>query len=525
MKKKVDNIRIVEENTTAVIYARYSSHNQRDVSIEQQVAECEDYARRLGLTVLRTYADRALSGTTDKRPQFQQMLRDAAHGHWGYVICYKIDRFARNRYDSATYKYKLKKAGCKVIYAKESIPDGPEGILLESVLEGSAEYYSENLAQNVRRGMAYNAENCKVCGTLPFGFCKGPDSKYAIEPAEAEIVREIFRRYVSGEQLVSVAADLNRRGIRTRSGKEWGRCSFQHLLKNENYIGVYTYCKSHIEGGVPAIVEREEFDRAQAMMGSRKQAHGRHTEYGDYLLTGKLICGECGEHMVGASSTGQHGELHFYYICMGRTRKHNGCKKKNVRRQWIEDLVVNAVREHLLRDDIVEWIADRAMDYQRTQQESAQVSARQAELDDLTHRHDNILAAIEQGVVSAGLTHRLQKLEAEITLAEGAVRLAEASVTRISRPDIIAWLYSFRADSTDDPAFRRRLIDTFISTVKLYDDRLIIGLNYTGPTSTLETPLSPDLSAEDSECVQCVTGTATRLLYAPPAGLFLLVTL
>ena len=121
----------------AVIYARYSSHSQREVSIEQQVADCEEYARRNNLRIVTVYADRHLTGTNDKRPQFQKMLKDAQHGKWKYVITWKVDRFARNRYDSATYKYRLKKYGVRVLYAKESIPDGPEGILLESVLKGS----------------------------------------------------------------------------------------------------------------------------------------------------------------------------------------------------------------------------------------------------------------------------------------------------------------------------------------------------------------------------------------------------
>jgi DNA invertase Pin-like site-specific DNA recombinase len=185
----------------AVIYTRYSSHNQRDCSIEQQVADCEIFARQNNLRVVKVYADRHLSGTTDNRPQFQQMLKDASHGHWAYVICWKIDRFARNRYDSATYKFRLKKAGVRVLYAKESIPDGPEGILLESVLEGSAEYYSAALAQNIRRGMKYNAEQCKVnSGSIPFGYCKGPDGRFAIHEANAEVVREIFRKAAAGQR-------------------------------------------------------------------------------------------------------------------------------------------------------------------------------------------------------------------------------------------------------------------------------------------------------------------------------------
>ena len=204
----------------AVIYTRYSSHNQRDCSIEQQVADCEIFARQNNLRVVKVYADRHLSGTTDNRPQFQQMLKDAAHGHWAYVICWKIDRFARNRYDSATYKFRLKKAGVRVLYAKESIPDGPEGILLESVLEGSAEYYSAALAQNIRRGMKYNAEQCKVnSGSIPFGYRKGPDGRFAIHEANAEVVREIFRKAAAGMSFVDIANDLNSQGRAVEQGQ------------------------------------------------------------------------------------------------------------------------------------------------------------------------------------------------------------------------------------------------------------------------------------------------------------------
>ena len=225
-----------------VIYARYSSHAQNDASIEQQVADCEAYAKMNNLQVVKVYADRALSGTSDKRPEFQKMLRDAERGRWSYVLCWKVDRLARNRYDSATYKYRLKKHGVRVIYAKESIPDGPEGILLESVLEGSAEYYSANLSQNIKRGMRFNALECKVNnGSMPFGYCKGPDGRFAIYEPEAEVVREIFRKVGKGTPFVDIANNLNGRGIHTKRGGLWGKNSFHAILHNEAYIGVYHY--------------------------------------------------------------------------------------------------------------------------------------------------------------------------------------------------------------------------------------------------------------------------------------------
>ena len=130
----------------AVIYARYSSHAQRDVSIEDQIADCRIYAERLGLTVLEVYADHATTGRSDDRHQFQRMIQDAKKVKWKTVLTWKTDRFARNRYDSAVYKARLKRYGVRVQYAKESIPDGPEGILMEGMLESYAEYFSANLA-------------------------------------------------------------------------------------------------------------------------------------------------------------------------------------------------------------------------------------------------------------------------------------------------------------------------------------------------------------------------------------------
>ena len=180
-----------------VIYARYSSSGQREESIEGQLRECREYARRNGMTVVGEYVDKALTGRTDTRPDFQRMLRDSERGIFQAVICWKIDRFARNRYDSAIHKYKLKKHRVRVFYAKESIPDGPEGIILESVMEGYAEYYSENLSQNVKRGNYDSALELKTLGRTLLGLRKGADGRFEIDPATAPVVRRIFEEYAA----------------------------------------------------------------------------------------------------------------------------------------------------------------------------------------------------------------------------------------------------------------------------------------------------------------------------------------
>lgn len=482
MEMKRDTIQIIQD---AVIYTRYSGGpNQTDGSIEQQVADCEAFARANNLRVVKVYADRHLSGTSDKRPQFQQMLRDAAHGKWKYVICWKIDRFARNRYDSATYKFRLKKNNVSVLYAKESIPDGPEGILLESILEGSAEYYSANLAQNVRRGMMYNAQQCKVnSGSIPFGYSKGEDGKYALNPAQADIVKQIFSDFLSGASFAEIANDLNGRGIRTARGNLWNKNSFQVLLKNESYIGIYHYSDIRIEGGMPGIIPTDQFMEVQKRLETKKNPQGRHRDKGEYLLTGKLKCGHCDSYMVGISGTGRHGELHHYYGCQ-KHFKEKSCCKRNVSREWLERLVVKSTLDYVLRDDVIEWMADSVMEHQNREAASAQLDALISEAADVDKAIANVMAAIEAGIITPTTKKRLLELESRSAELSRRIEIEKASTVKIERDQIIFFISKFKNGNLESQEFRRKVIDTFVTVVYLTDDELKIGFTYTGKTNS-----------------------------------------
>jgi len=217
----------------AVIYARYSSHNQREESIEGQIRECQDFAARNNFIIIDEYIDRAISGRTDDRENFQRMIKDSEKGHFDAVIMYTLDRFARNRYDSATYKAKLKKNGVRVFYAKQTIPDGAEGIILESVLEGMAEYYSENLARNVKRGLTENALQCKTNGGKCLGYRKNSEEKFEVDPAAAKIVQEIFQMYAAGTSATQIINHCNERGYKTVRGRPFTRNSLRTILQNK----------------------------------------------------------------------------------------------------------------------------------------------------------------------------------------------------------------------------------------------------------------------------------------------------
>lgn len=302
----------------AVIYARYSSDNQREESIEGQIRECKAYAEKQGMTVLTTYIDRALSAKIDKRPDFQRMIKDSNKKLFDIVLVWKLDRFARNRYDSAHYKAILRKNGVKVISATEPISADSTGILLESLLEGYAEFYSVELAKKVKRGHRENALKCKCNGgSITYGYFVNKEQKFEIEPKEAEIVKEVFLRYSEGETIKEIVKSLNERGLRARNNKPFKANVFTHFLRNRRYIGEYRYGEIVIENGMPTIIDKELFDRVQKRIENNKHAPARTKTTADemFLLTTKIFCGKCGQTMAGESGTSRTGNIYYYYKC------------------------------------------------------------------------------------------------------------------------------------------------------------------------------------------------------------------
>lgn len=209
----------------AVIYACYSSDSQREESIEGQIRECTAFAEKNGITILRHYIDRAYSAKTDNRPDFQEMIKDSGKKLFDMVIVWKLDRFARNRYDSARYKAQLKRNGVKVVSATEVISEGAEGIILESVLEGYAEYYSADLSEKVIRGRKENALKCKFNGgTLPIGCVIDEEQHFQIDPLTAPFVLDVFKKYDKGATMKELRDWLNDSGVRNYP---WSTAEFQ----------------------------------------------------------------------------------------------------------------------------------------------------------------------------------------------------------------------------------------------------------------------------------------------------------
>ena len=467
----------------AVIYARYSSSGQREESIEGQLRECHEYAKRNGFTVVGEYVDKALTGRTDKRPDFQRMLRDSERGIFKAVILWKTDRFARNRYDSAMYKYKLKKNGVRLYYAKESIPDGPEGIILESVMEGYAEYYSENLSQNVKRGNYDSALAMKTLGVRVYGLRKSADDHFEPDPATAPIVRRIFEEYAKGERAKDIVERLNAEGYRTATGKPFSKTSLPLILRNEKYLGTYIYKDIRVENAFPAIVTRELFDKCAQLMTRhhRSPAANRDTQF---LLTSKLFCGHCGEPMTGDGGTSKTGRVYNYYTCNGR-RRHK-CDKKRVAKEWIEELVLSKLTEIVATDGFIETVADKVVEFQSKAKDDRRLKSLERKQKEVEKATNNLMRAIEAGIVTPTTKSRLVELEAEHERLTRSIAEELMTDATLERDQIVWFLERFRDGNVEDETFRTFLVDTFLNAVYLYDDdKLVLVFNYSGDNNTV----------------------------------------
>lgn len=491
VKKRRETINTLQD---AAIYARYSSHNQREESIEQQVSECMAFAQANNLKVVEVYSDSAISGKTDKRAAFQRMLRDAEKGKFQVVVAYKSNRIARNMFNAMQYEVRLDELGIKTLYCKEEFGDTAAGRFALRTMMNVNQFYSENLSEDIMRAMQDNAENLRINGRIPYGYRKGQDNRHEIDPAQAEVVREVYRRILAGETQADIAANLNARGIKTKDGNAWNKNSFRVMLKNDAYIGTYRFVDFVQENAIPAIITKEDFSLMQNYLENKKNPQGRHRENGDYLLTGKLFCGYCGAYMVGESGTSKSGVLHHYYACQTR-RKKQSCKKETVRRDWLERKVAELTKNVVLQDDVIEWIADNAVKFQQKARGDSDVGLLEQSIAESRKAQRNIMSAIEAGIFTPTTKNRLMEVEADIAQLERSLAIAKAKNVPIEKEQIIFSLEKYRNGDIDDKQYQKKLIDSFIKKVILYDDRIEIDYYYgekkISPIAILEGDCSP----------------------------------
>ena len=486
---------------TAVAYARYSSAGQRDVSISQQLADIRAYAEREGYTLVHEYADHARSGFRNvaARSEFQAMIAAASEGSFDTILCWKVDRFGRSREDSAIYKGQLSRLGVSVVYVMEPIPTGAAGVLTEGMLEAIAEWYSRNLSENVKRGMNDNASRCLYNGATVYGYDGIRNERYRINEAQAAVVRQIFHLYIDGYSIAEIVRFLNSSGQRTESGRPFTINKIYNILKQERYTGLYIFGDYRIPDGMPVIIDHDTWELAQRM----RSKTSRHYEKNpvDYLLTGKAFCGHCGRPMVGDSGTGKSGITHYYYTCQARKRR-LGCDKKSVRKNDLEDFVINFLLDHVLTGPEMERIADAIMEFQRKEQDSSPLRAMEQQLRETERKIDNINRAIAEGVFSASTASMLQSLEStasDLRLSIESRRYAEGRL--MDRDFVLFFLTGFSTMNRLDPHDRKILIKVFLNSIYVYDDHYRILVN-TSDTETVIpfSDLPPDPPRSDKVC-------------------------
>ena len=469
---------------SAVIYARYSSDRQTEQSIEGQLSVCNDYAKRNDIVITGMYIDRALTGRSDDRPEFQRMIEDSKSHGFDIVLVYKFDRFSRDRYDSLYYERELKKNGVKIISATEAISDDPQGILLKSIIDGYSEYYSAELAQKVKRG---NAESRKkglfTGGRCIFGY-KIINQRYVIDEFEASIVRRVFNEFISGKRMKDIRDVLNKESIITSTGT-FKPNRIPRMLKETKYIGKCIIAGSEYLNMCPPIIDVETFEKAQTLLESNKKLNAKEKADIPYYLTGKLYCGNCGSLMVAGSGTSHTGKVHLYYKCIKKTRNTKQCDMKTYKKEQLEKYVFDSIIEKLNDENIFNNIAYTTAKVTNLEaQDTSKTKTLEKEIKSIDKKLDNFTNAIANGIYNENtqkamlaLIEQKEKIQTELAILD----LKKQNTTTPEK--VMEYLEQFKKLDYNDPTNIKMLFNLFLKRVIIKDNGDIVIICNNGNSS------------------------------------------
>lgn len=471
-------------------YARFSSDNQRSESIDAQIRHMNQFCKQNHWQVVATYTDEARSATTDNRPQFQQMINDSSKGLFDIVLVHKLDRFSRDRYDSAIYKKKLKKNNVRLCSVLERLDNTPESIMMESVLEGMAEYYSKNLSREVKKG---NRENALKCvhngGCCPLGYKLNDERKLVIDPHEAEAVKMIFYMFANGYGYSKIAETLNNMGYQPKRGGMFGKNSLYSILSNEKYTGVFVFGKNSddtvkIENGCPQIISKSLFQKVQRIKAANKRNAGSYHSKEFYLLTGKIFCDVCGKRMIGnVRYSGRSKTRLATYRCPTHRKE---CKNKELNKDYIDSHVSVLIGEKLLNpvylkkavNNVNKYVKQYNKDYNKNHNTVSE------QYNQVLENLNNITAAIEKGIMTDSLIQRAETLENEKAQLE--TRLKEMQLlTPIEYKDV-EYLYKQWKELKRHTEEYRTFIQQFVKEIRVrpYDFDIVLDVGF-GTTTEL----------------------------------------
>ena len=504
---------------TAVIYARYSSDSQTEQSIEGQLRVCKDYAQKNDIVIVDTYIDRAMSGTNDNRIAFQKMLKDSSNHQFSIVLVYKLDRFSRNKYESVIHKKTLKDNGVKIVSCMENIPDTPEGTLMEALLEGFNQYFSEELTQKVNRGLRESwLKGNATGGQHIFGY-DIVNKKYVVNEYEKEVVLKAFDMYSNGYRARVITENLNELGYHRIDGKKFNEKYVLYILHNSRYTGVVEHHGVKYDKIFPRIIDDVLWNKVNAINEENKLAPSRKKEIYDYILSGKLICGECNHKMFGESGTSHTKDIHYYYVCASKRKKRCECNKKSIKKQYLEDLVINAISKLLGTEQNIDYLATKIFECnQNRANDNTTLKLLEKQKKDIYKASQNIVKAIEKGIITDMTKGRLQQLETELAQIDIEItkeKLKDYSL--LSKEEIGQFLRKNVFEDMQDIKIRKLVINTFVRQIYLYEDKIVILLNFTNP------PDKPKLTVEENiktaeqinSALSKTKGSCIKLLSAP----------
>ncbi len=478
----------------AIIYARYSSERQNEQSIESQLRVCNEYAQNNGLNVVDSYIDKAMTGTNDHRPSFQKMLSDAEKSKaWEIVLVYAIDRFGRNSIEIAVNKQKLKKNGKTLISATQRTSeniDGTknlDGILLENVYIGLAEYYSAELSQKVSRGLQENRnKGLFTGGNIPYGY-KVVNKKVVVDENEASVILEIFNMYANGAMAKDIIATLEERALSNR-GKKFIPNTIYGMLHNSKYIGRYEIHGKVYTNIYPQIVPLNIFEDVQRRIEHNRK--GQVSKDVTFLLKGKVFCGYCGKSINGESGTSHTGKISYYYKCVNKKRNTKNCKKRPIKKEVLEQTVLDMAMDLFTSKVNLDIIADEIMRiHEKHRAEQSVLKLLQDEKAKAEKRLTNILAAIEEGIINTTTKDRMAELERQIDEINGKILIEESKLENsITREEIMEYLTHSVRDLSPQV-----LIDVLVNRIELYDDEIVVWFNYSDRIN----PDDPDTDSRD----------------------------
>jgi site-specific DNA recombinase len=492
----------------AAIYARVSSDKQDiDLSISAQLKALREYAGRNNYEVIREFVDEAESGRTASRPAFKEMLALAKlkQPPFEAILVWKLNRFARSRADSVTYKTLLRNKGIEVISINEPIDDSPVGRLIEGVIECIDEFYSANLGQDIKRGMREKASRGFFnCSRPPYGYktikIRDGDklrNKLELEPEESaavKAVKAIFEMAYSGMGCKEIAKELNKECLRTAKGERWGRVTVHKILTNEAYCGTLIWGgkKGHpaarrgelpirVDNAWPALVSRETFDTIQKNMSERRPAkiHPR-TVPSLYLLSGILFC-SCGSAMIGHSAKSGR---HFYYLCSRNYKQgKEACNSKMIRKEYLEKTVIDQIKQKVLTDDNLEElvkIVNEEIDV-ASQNLRERLANIEYESSDVRNRLTRLYDALETGKLDHDdLAPRIKELRSRQDELSKAKILTEAEMTAQGVKDLD--IENVKSDIFDlrqlleetEVAERKSFLRSFVKKIVIENERATI---------------------------------------------------